>query len=254
MAELLSVLQNAGLLLVVLTLVWLLSLALHNAAIVDVAWGLGFILVAGVTWLRSPRDEHATWLLLVVTVWGARLALHIFWRGRGKPEDARYQKLRARFAPFWWKSFFVVFMLQGVLLLTVSLPVQLGMAARDFTVVDAVGLAVFVLGFFIEATADLQLAMCKKPGEVMARGLWRYSRHPNYFGELVLWWGIGVLALSPSTWWASLLGPALISFLLLRVSGVPMLEEQMQARPGWAEYAARTSAFWPRPPRRIGAP
>lgn len=248
MAGLTLLLDNAILVVAALTLVWLLSLVLRNAAIVDVAWGLGFIGVAWATWLQSARDDHATLLAVVVTVWGARLALHIGVRSAGKPEDARYRALRAKYAPFWWKSFFIVFMLQAVLLLAVSLPVQLGMSPRALNVVDAIGLAVFTIGFGIEVLADAQLALWKKPGTVLDRGLWRWSRHPNYFGELVLWWGIGVLALSPSTWWASLVGPAVISFLLLRVSGVPMLEAQMKERPGWSAYVARTSAFFPRRP------
>lgn len=250
MAPLIMVLEHAALVLIALSALWLLSLALKNAAIVDVGWGLGFIMLAWATWLASSRDGHATLLAVVVTVWGARLALHIGVRNAGKPEDVRYQRLRARYPPFWWKSFFIVFLLQGVLLLVISLPVQLGMGPRALGIVDAVGLAIFATGFSIEAVADAQLALWKKPGVVLERGLWRFSRHPNYFGELVLWWGIGALALSPATWWASLLGPAVISLLLLRVSGVPMLEEHMQARPGWAAYAARTSAFWPRPPPR----
>jgi steroid 5-alpha reductase family enzyme len=253
-ALLITMRDNASVIVACMFALWLVSLALKNASIVDVAWGLGFTVVAWVTWWTSLRDAHATWLAGMVTLWGVRLALHIGTRNAGKPEDARYQALRAKYAPFWWKSFWIVFMLQAALLLVVSLPVQAGMHAQPLvTVPHVVGVALFAFGFVVESTADVQMRLWKRPGEVLDRGLWRWSRHPNYFGELVLWWGIALFAFDASahvvTWIACALGPATISFLLLRVSGLPMLEAQMRARPGWSEYAERTPSFWPRPPR-----
>jgi steroid 5-alpha reductase family enzyme len=189
-------------------------------------------------------------MAVLVTLWAARLALHIGVRNAGKPEDVRYQGLRARWQPFWWKSLFVVFLLQGALLLVVAAPI--GIAARG---PDLVALALFGFGLVVESVADLQLALFKRDphnaGRVMDRGLWAWSRHPNYFGEMLLWWGLGLLALSAPYGPLALIGPATITFLLLRVSGVPMLEATVkQRRPGYVDYVARTPAFWPRPPRR----
>ncbi len=242
-----------------LLLLWLVSLRLRNASIVDVFWGSGFVLVAAVTWagVGCSAGPHALLVAGCTTAWGLRLSIHLALRNLGHGEDRRYQKLRARYAPFWWKSLFVVFGLQGVLLWVVSLPVQLGQRARPgpgLTALDVIGLGVFVFGLGLETIADAQLrAFTRDPasaGQVMDRGLWRWSRHPNYFGEIVLWWGLGLMAAStPGAWWAAIVGPAVITFLLVRVSGVPMLEAGMrQRRPGYVEYVARTRALvpWPR--------
>lgn len=261
-----TLIPNAVAVLAMVTTVWLLSLALKNASIVDVFWGLGFIAIAWLSWRHSDRGPHATLLAALVTTWGTRLALYIGARNYGKPEDHRYVAFREKYRPFWWKSYFIVFLLQGVLMLLVSLPVQLDMNG-DVTALDVVGAVVFVVGFLFEAIGDQQLAAHKRahPGEVMRTGLWRYTRHPNYFGELVLWWGIGIASLSAalapsssassasSAWLnvgAALIGPALISFLLLRVSGVPMLEAAMKKRgPAYVDYIKATSSFIPRRPR-----
>lgn len=252
--------ENAALVLGLVTCVWLLSLALKDASIVDVFWGLGFTVVAWATWWRSERGDHATLLAALVTLWGVRLAGYIGVRNAGKSEDHRYQAFRAKYQPFWIKSYFIVFLLQGFLLLIVSLPVQLGMQPRPAGLgpADAAGIAVYIVGLLFEVVGDAQLALFKRAqrrapaqaGQVMDRGLWRYTRHPNYFGEFLLWWGIGIVALStPGAWWSALIGPAMISFLLLRVSGVPILEAAMkERRPGYAAYVARTAAFFPRPP------
>jgi steroid 5-alpha reductase family enzyme len=239
---------------------WLLSLALRNASIADIFWGPGFVLIAALTffWTNgggSPRS----WLLLgMVGLWGLRLGAYLLWRNAGHGEDPRYVAMRRHWgARFWWVSLFSVFILQGAFLWIVSLPVQLGQVARGgpFGALDALGLALFTLGLFFEAVGDWQLARFKadpaNAGEAMDRGLWRYTRHPNYFGDFCVWWGIFCVALAaPHGVW-SVFGPALMSFLLLRVSGVPLLERSIhRRRPGYVEYAKRTSAFFPRPPRR----
>ncbi len=230
-----------------MVLLWGVSVVKKDASIVDVFWGLGFTGLAWLSWARSERGLHATLLAAAVTLWGVRLALYIGVRNHGRGEDARYRRLREKYPPFSLTSLGIVFGLQGVLMLVVALPVELGMngAAGAF---DAVGGAIFVVGVVWESTADLQLALFKRrhPGALMDRGLFALSRHPNYFGEFVLWWGLGVMSLSSGTWWPALFGPATISFLLLRVSGVPMLEAAMRDRPGYAAYAASTPAFFPR--------
>jgi len=239
--------------------VWLLSLAVRDASIVDSFWGPGFVLVAAVALALGPGVlERRQLLFALVAVWGVRLAVHITRRNWGRGEDFRYQGFRARWGDrFWWVSLFTVFLLQAVLLLVVSLPLQVagaGATPASLGPLDGVGVALWLVGFAFEAVGDAQLARFKADpanrGSVMDRGLWRYTRHPNYFGDAVLWWGIGVIAL-PTPWgWAALVGPALMTFLLVRVSGVAMLERSIaDRRPGYAEYVRRTSAFVPRPPR-----
>ena len=243
-------------------LLWLLSLRLGNASIVDLYWGLGFVLIAALTYARVGQysGAHAALLCGATAAWGLRLSLHLAVRNVGHGEDRRYRALREKYAPFWWKSLFIVFGLQGVLMLVVASPVILGQGPRSapgLTALDLLGLGVFVVGLAWEVVADLQLVRFTRDpaqrGRVLDTGLWRYSRHPNYFGELVLWWGLGLMACStPGAAWAAVLGPATITWLLARVSGVPMLEAGMkQRRPEYAAYVARTRALVPGPPRRL---
>jgi steroid 5-alpha reductase family enzyme len=238
---------------------WLLSLALRDASIVDLFWGLGFVVIAALSLLRTPDDDSPRrWLLAGTTcVWGLRLAGHLLWRNAGRGEDPRYRAMRRHWgARFWWVSLVSVFALQGVLMWIVSLPVQLGLLAPGgpLGALDALGMLLFAVGMYFETVGDWQLARFRadpaNAGRVMDRGLWRLTRHPNYFGDVCVWWGIFALALStPLGPWAAA-GPALMTFLLLRVSGMPMLERSIaKRRPDYARYAERTSAFFPRPPR-----
>jgi steroid 5-alpha reductase family enzyme len=239
---------------------WGLSVALRNASIVDVFWGLGFALIAWLGLARAGGDvAPRQWLVAVlVGVWGVRLAGYLLWRNAGRGEDPRYVAMRRRIGPrFWWVSLFSVFALQGVLLWIVSLPVQVVMRAPGgpLGVLDALGALVCAVGLGFEALGDWQLARFKadpaNAGRVMDRGLWRYTRHPNYFGDACVWWGLFAIALATPLGPWSVVGPALMTFLLLRVSGVPLLERSMaRRRPEYAAYAARTSAFFPRPPRQ----
>lgn len=237
---------------------WLVSLVLRDASIVDVFWGLGFCVITWLGYLWTGGDVSARRLLLVVmtSLWGLRLAGYLFWRNAGRGEDPRYAAMRRHWGSrFWWVSLLTVFGLQGVLMWIVSLPVQLGLIAPggSLGVLDALGIALWALGMCFETVGDWQLARFRADpthtGGVMDRGLWRYTRHPNYFGDFCVWWGIFAVALStPHGRWA-LVGPALMSFLLMRVSGVPMLERSIhKRRPAYAAYAKRTSAFFPRPP------
>ena len=236
---------------VMLTL-WLVSLALKDSSIVDLFWGLGFVLVAWVSIARVGGSPHGLLAAGLVTAWGARLAGYLAWRNVGKGEDPRYQAMRrAHGAAWWWKSLFIVFLLQGALLWLVSLPLQVA-ASRGGAVTpwDALPVAVFAAGLGFEAIGDLQLARFKRThtGQVMDRGLWRYTRHPNYFGDFLVWWGLYGVALVAGGWW-TVASPLVMSVLLMRVSGVTLLEKSMKARPGYEDYVRRTSAFFPRPPR-----
>jgi steroid 5-alpha reductase family enzyme len=236
--------------------VWTLSVRLRDVSIVDSVWSLLVCLPAAVVVLAGPSaGPRAVPVLLAALAWALRLSLYITWRHRGQPEDARYQAIRRRNEPnFAFKSLFLVFGLQAVLGWVVALPLMAAVAsAAPLDALDAAGLALFAFGFTFEAVADAQLARFKadpaQRGHVMDRGLWRYTRHPNYFGEFCLWWGAWLVAASAGAWW-TVVSPLLMTMLLLRVSGVALLEKDIaERRPAYAEYVRRTPAFWPGRPR-----
>lgn len=245
---------NSGLLILCLmTLLWALSLALKNAGIADIFWGIGFILVA---WLAFSHGQgylpRKQWMAALVTLWGLRLALHIGFRNRGKPEDFRYATWREENgARWWWVSFFKVFLLQGFLMWIISVPILAAQSSgfpAILTPLDLIGALIALAGLFFESVADLQLTLFKRDksntGRILTTGLWKFSRHPNYFGEAVVWWGMYIIALAAGAWW-TIFSPVLMTRLLLRVSGVAMLERTMQNKPGYEEYMRKTSAFFP---------
>ena len=240
--------------------VWLLSLIKRDASIVDVFWGLGFVVVAWLTFLRADGYLGRKVLITVLTtLWGLRLALYIFIRNWGHGEDRRYQAWRAQYgARFWWVSLFTVFGLQGVLLLIISLTLQIGQISAipaRLGVLDFLGVILWAVGFLFEAVADWQLYRFKadpeNKGKVMNRGLWAYSRHANYFGESLVWWGLFLITLAtPGSGWV-VISPLLITVLLLKVSGVTLLEKTIvDSRPEYAEYIKSTSSFIPWFPRK----
>jgi steroid 5-alpha reductase family enzyme len=250
-------LQALGVLIVLAVLGWLASLALRNVNLVDSLWSL-FFLAAAVTYaalLPQPGPRTAL-VLALVAAWALRLAGHLTLRNWGKPEDRRYQAIRAKHSPgFAWKSLYFVFGLQAVLAWLISVPLLAAIASpAPLGLPDALGVVLVAAGLTVETLADLQLARFKRDptnrGRVLDQGLWRYSRHPNYFGEACVWWGFGLLAVAAGAWWA-LVSPALMTFLLLRVSGVSLLERDIaERRPAYRDYIVRTSAFIPWPPRR----
>ena len=225
--------------------------------VADVAWGLGFV-VAACTALVTNRgtSPQGVVVLVLVTLWGLRLALHISSRNRGKSEDPRYQAWRKEWgAHFYLRSFLQVYLLQGFLLLVISIPVIFLIQApyHPFSILNILGAGVWLIGFLFEAVGDYQLRRFKREpsnrGRVMQSGLWRYSRHPNYFGEVVLWWGLYLITLSvPGGWW-TVIGPLTITALILFVSGIPMLEKRYEGNPEFEDYKRRTSAFLPLPPK-----
>ncbi len=254
-----TLLTNAIAIGALMTLTWLVSLVKHNASIVDIVWGFGFVVVGWTSWaVTDTTGARSTVLLTMVTLWGLRLAGYLWWRNHGAGEDFRYAAMRRRIGSrFGLVSFVTVFVTQGALMFVVSLPLPFGMQTDHQERVDlltAVGVAVWAVGLCFEALGDAQLARFKSDpanaGAVMDRGLWRYTRHPNYFGDFCVWWGI--FAVGARSWPAvvSVIGPLTMSVLLLRVSGVTLLEKSLtKRRPGYAEYVSRTSAFFPRPPR-----
>jgi steroid 5-alpha reductase family enzyme len=243
-----SLLQTAAItILVFMTLAFVLAQRLKNNGIVDIAWGLGFIVVTAALFTRRPIFFPAKALVTaLVLVWGLRLSIHVFSRNRGKAEDFRYAKMRKDWGKaVVVKSFFFIFMLQGFLMLIVSLPISVVFSspARPLGALEIVGTLVFAAGFIFEAVGDRQLAShIRNPANTR---LWSTTRHPNYFGEATLWWGIGLVALHSANGGVALLGPLTITLLLVFVSGVPLLERKYAGRPDWEAYKARTSKFVP---------
>jgi steroid 5-alpha reductase family enzyme len=238
---------------------WLVSLRLRDASLVDIWWGPGIGALGALAFTLSDGQGPRRMLLLGMGLaWGVRLGGFLLWRNAGRGEDPRYQAMRRHWGPrFRWVSLGSVFGLQGVLQWWVSLPLQLGQldpGPPALGALDAAGLALFTLGLGFESVGDLQLARFRRDpanaGRVMEHGLWRYTRHPNYFGDCLAHWGIFAVALATPYGWLGLLSPVLMTFLLLRVSGVALLERSIgKRRPEYAAYQRRTSAFLPLPPR-----
>jgi len=236
---------------------YLVARALTRFDVADIAWGPGFIVTAlTAAAINESLNPRAYLVMALVIAWGMRLSLHVYLRNRGKPEDARYRAWRRE----WGKNaniraFFQVFLLQGLLLLIISLPVTFAVMAGSsaFTLWDAAGLFIWAMGFLFEAIGDWQLLRFKKDpahkGRIIKTGLWRFSRHPNYFGEVTLWWGMYLIALSSGASWPVIIGPLTITFLILKVSGIPMLEKKYEGNPEFEAYRRRTSAFFPLPPK-----
>ena len=260
---------NAALVLALMTALWVVSVRLRDASVVDPFWSVGFLLVTAHAVLRTGLAPGKALLLAMVGAWAIRLFLHLLLRSLGKPEDPRYAAFRARYGAerYWWFSFFQVFLLQGALVVAISAPLQVAASAPapdPVSAFDVAGFALFPFCFAIETVADAQLAAFRRaraaegpaaPKRLLDTGLWRYSRHPNYFGEALLWWGFWVASLDMPRGWATAFAPALMTFLLLKVSGVAMLDAHMTAtRPEYADYVRRTSAFLLLPPRRRTPP
>ncbi|WP_457032713.1 DUF1295 domain-containing protein [Kitasatospora sp. P5_F3] len=224
---------------------------------VDVAWGLAFVAVALTGYgLSAGHGDDGRRLLatVLVTVWGLRLSGHIERRSRGAPEDPRYARMLAR-RPGPWYPLRKVYLLQAGILWFVSLPVQLAQYLPDrLGPLAVVGVALWAVGLTFEAVGDLQLARFKgdpaNRGQLMTGGLWSWTRHPNYFGDACVWWGLFLLVADRPLGWAVVVSPLLMNWLLAYGSGKPMAERTSADKPGWAEYAARTSGFFPRPPHR----
>lgn len=238
---------------------FIMSLMLRRNDVADIAWGIGFIVLALVAQLATSNgSSRANFLLALVIVWGVRLSLHIGIRNWGKAEDSRYRKWREEWGSnAAVRSYFQVFLLQGILVVVVLLPATYVLAQQDsaLTVLDAIGASIWLVGFVFEAVADLQLVRFKRDpgnrGRVITSGLWKYSRHPNYFGELTLWWGVWLIACSVPGGWTTILGPATITALILLVSGIPMLEKKYEGNPEFEFYRQRTSPFFPLPQRKL---
>lgn len=232
---------------------FIMGTILKNNSIVDQAWGLGFVLISLYTMIRLQNFGIISLItMVVVALWGGRLFYHIMRRNFGKPEDFRYANWREEWGKYVViRAFFQVYMLQGVIMVSIAFPVVLihERIVQDFNSLTALGVFIWAIGYFFEVVGDAQLHRFKRNpenrGKLMTTGLWQYTRHPNYFGEATMWWGIFVIAISAGATWLSILSPIIITLLLLFVSGVPMLEKAMKNRSGFEDYAYRTNKFVP---------
>ncbi|MDT8392997.1 MAG: DUF1295 domain-containing protein [Bacteroidales bacterium] len=253
-------LQALPIIIVLVTILWIVSIFIKNVSIIDLFWGVGFVIVNTYYFFMSGEMHTRKILLLVlVAIWGLRLSIYLTWRNAGKGEDYRYQEFRRNFGEkrYWWYSYFQVFLLQGALIMLVSLPL---LAAHVYTDsnglnwLDYAALAVWTIGFIFEAGGDLQLALFKrKPenrGKVYSSGLWKYTRHPNYFGDSAVWWSYALFCIAAGSYWP-VIGSVLMTLLIIKVSGVALLDRSMpERRPEYADYIGKTSAFIPWFPKK----
>jgi steroid 5-alpha reductase family enzyme len=251
-----------GLLIVIsfFLIIWAVSLRLKNASIVDIFWGIGFVLLNAFYFVETGDFTTRKMIILVlVTLWGLRLSIHIFLRNRGKGEDFRYQNFRKHYGEkrYWWVSCFQVFLLQGVLVWLISVPllaVHYYSAGNELEILDYLSIFIWLIGFTYEAGGDFQLAKFKSnpanKGKVLQTGFWKYTRHPNYFGDAAVWWSYGLFSIASGSY-LPLLGPIIMTYLIVKVSGVSLLEKSLKnSKPQYAEYENRTSAFLPWFPKK----
>jgi steroid 5-alpha reductase family enzyme len=249
------ILELALVVFVYMTLWYFLALYLRDNSVVDIAWGIGFILIAFWTFFRNESfGLQQGVVLLLVCLWGIRLSGHILLRRHGHGEDPRYAAWRKQWTWIKVRSFFQVFMLQGVIMLIIALPIIMVMQApsSSFGWLQMMGVFIWLGGLGFESIADWQLYSFKKnprnKGKILDKGAWKFSRHPNYFGEAMLWWGLCYTAFQVSYWWI-IISPALITFFLLKVSGVTLLEARYKGNTVYDRYKRRTSSFipwWPK--------
>lgn len=232
---------------------FIVSIILKRNDIADVAWGMGYVGLCIYLYLTQPRSDLNTFVYVLVALWGCRLSLHIGLRNGKKKEDFRYNNWRKEWGSnFYWRSYLQVYLLQVLLLLLISIPIIIVSQSyqSELGFLAGAGLVLWLVGFYWQAVGDYQLGQFKKQktdkDQVMQSGLWKYSRHPNYFGEILMWFGIAIIVLLADNGWVGLISPILIIFLLLKVSGVPLLERRYKGNTAFEEYKKRTPAVFPK--------
>ncbi len=249
----------ASVLALFMSVLFIVATIRKNNGTADIGYGIAFIILTGTTLTQVyPSSWYVYLLVFLVCIWGIRLALRIYVKNANKPEDFRYHAWRESWGDtFLIRSFLQIYTLQGSIIFLVALPVTLSIIAPTLTAVPLyfyIGSIIWILGFFFEAASDYELdTFIKNPlnkGKIMTIGLWRYSRHPNYFGESLMWWGLGLAGFSITNSLFVFISPVLITFLLLKVSGIPMLERRFVGNPEWESYKTRTSPFIPLPPKK----
>jgi steroid 5-alpha reductase family enzyme len=253
-------LQASLLIWILVTLLWLLSIAIKNVSIVDIFWGFGFVVV-NVFYIYSLEEINPrNWLLLgLVSIWGLRLTFYLAIRNIGKGEDYRYQQFRKDYGVkrYWWFSYFQVFLLQGTLILIVSLPylgVHLSETSGTLIWLDYIAILIWIIGFSFEAGGDYQLYQFKKnlknKGKVLNTGFWKYTRHPNYFGDSAIWWSYALFSIAAGGYW-QIIGAVIMTLLIVKVSGVALLEKTLNnTKPKYKEYIEKTNSFFPWFPKK----
>ena len=246
---------NASLIvLALITIFWIISVFIKNVSIVDSIWSIGFLLTAWYTFSQVEFYTRNILLVILVTLWALRLSGYITWRNWGEGEDYRYQDFRQKYGPerYWWFSFFQVFLLQGILIMIIAAPLIAAFVntqSNDLTYIDYIAVVLWLIGFIFEAGGDFQMARFKadpeNKGKVMDNGFWALTRHPNYFGDAAQWWGFYLIALASGAWW-TIFSPIWMTYLLLKVSGVAMLESTLKkTKPGYEDYIQKTNTFFP---------
>lgn len=235
---------------------YVVGLIIKRNDVADIAWGIGFVTLSWISLLLSEITVRGILVVILVTVWGVRLSFHIYLRNRNKSEDYRYQVWRKEWNNFYLRSYLQIYLLQGLFLYLIALPFLFinNSYMPGITMLDAIGICVWLIGFYFESVGDSQLKRFisnpKNKGKIMDQGLWKYSRHPNYFGEVTQWWGIFISTLSIPHGYLTIIGPLTITILILFVSGVPLLEKKYIGRPDFEEYKKNTSIFFPLPPKK----
>lgn len=247
-----------------MTILWIVSIFIRNVSIVDLFWGIGFVITASFYYLKTDGFEPRKLLLMtLVAIWGLRLSIYLAWRNLGKGEDFRYREFRKKYGEkrYWWISFFQTFLLQGILMWLISatlLGAQYYGKNNSLGILDYSGIALWIIGFSFETGGDYQLVRFRSDlsnkGKVLDYGFWRYTRHPNYFGDSSVWWGYGLICIASGSYIPAI-GSILMTALIIKISGVSLLEKSLkEQKPQYREYIEKTSAFFPWFPKKSPPP
>jgi steroid 5-alpha reductase family enzyme len=252
--------QASSIILILVTLLWIWSVFIKNVSIVDIFWGLGFVVVnTFYVFMSGELNARKIVILTLVCIWGFRLAIYLAIRNIGKGEDFRYQEFRQNYGPkrYWWFSYFQTFLLQGILIMIISLPllgINYNNSNGNLEILDYLGIIIWIIGFTFETVGDFQLSNFKRDpknkGKILHTGLWKYTRHPNYFGDSAVWWAYGIFSIAAGSYWQAI-GAVIMTLLILKISGVSLLEKTLkETKPQYKEYIQKTSSFIPWFPKK----
>lgn len=252
--------QASSIILILVTLLWIWSVFIKNVSIVDIFWGLGFVVVnTFYVFMSGELNARKIVILTLVCIWGFRLAIYLAIRNIGKGEDFRYQEFRQNYGPkrYWWFSYFQTFLLQGILIMIISLPllgINYNNSNGNLQILDYLGIIIWIIGFTFETVGDFQLSNFKRDsknkGKILHTGLWKYTRHPNYFGDSAVWWAYGIFSIAAGSYWQAI-GAVIMTLLILKISGVSLLEKTLkETKPQYKEYIQKTSSFIPWFPKK----
>jgi steroid 5-alpha reductase family enzyme len=252
--------QASLIILILVTLLWIWSVFIKNVSIVDIFWGVGFVVVnTFYVFMSGELNARKIVILTLVCIWGFRLAIYLAIRNIGKGEDFRYQEFRQNYGPkrYWWFSYFQTFLLQGVLIMIISLPllgINYNNSNGNLQILDYLGIIIWIIGFTFETVGDFQLSNFKRDsknkGKILHTGLWKYTRHPNYFGDSAVWWAYGIFSIAAGSYWQAI-GAVIMTLLILKISGVSLLEKTLKdTKPQYKEYIQKTSSFIPWFPKK----